>query len=79
MTEIQLAHFSFGGDSLEDSRFYEVAIREARTAADAHAVERAAPTHRRSLAQRLGVPARVRAFAFAGGTSTTVDGCVCAA
>jgi hypothetical protein len=79
MTEIQLTHFSFGGDSVESSRFYEVALREARVATDAHADESPAPSQRRGIAERLGLRARRRGFAFAGVSPARVDACACTA
>jgi hypothetical protein len=79
MTEIQLTHFSFGGDSMESSRFYEVALREARVATDAHAGESAAPSPHRGIVERLGLRARWRTFAFAGGSPASVEACACTA
>ena len=77
MTDIQLVHFSFGGDSREDSRFYAVALREARVATDAHAEETPAP--RRGLLDRLGLALRGRGLALATGGATKTDACACAA
>ena len=77
MTDIQLVHFSFGGDTREDSHFYAVALREARVATDAHAEELPAP--RRGVLDRLGVGLRGRGLALASGGATATDACVCAA
>jgi hypothetical protein len=71
MSEIQLAHFSFGGESPERSRFHEVALRDARAATD-HREIVAEPAPRRSFAMRLRL-------AVAGGTVATTEACNCPA
>ncbi len=75
MSEIQMAHFSFGGESPERSRFHEVALRDARVTTDRHETE-AAPA-RAGLVARLGLGSRLR-VAFAGGQATT-EPCNCPA
>jgi hypothetical protein len=84
MTEIQLAHFSFGGDPVESSRFYDVALREARVATDAHAsdaermeVRTRAP--RITFAARLRLLGRGRRLALATGGDARLDACACTA
>ena len=77
MSEIQLAHFSFGGEAADQSRFHDVAIREARATTDHQAGERATTRHR-SLASRLGLGSRIR-LAFAGGRVATTEACNCPA
>jgi hypothetical protein len=75
MSEIQLAHFAWG-ETPDRSRIHEVAIRDARIAADARAGD--VPVVERSgLLDRLGV-ARLR-YAFAGAPAVTTDPCGCAA
>ena len=76
MSEIQMAHFSFGGESPDRSRFHEVALRDARVATDHH---QAAPTEARgaSLVARFGFGSRLR-VALAGGPATT-EPCNCPA
>ena len=72
MSEIQMAHFSFGGESADRSRFHEVALRDARVATDHR---EAAPADRRpSLASRLGLGSRFR-VAFAGPATTEPCNC----
>jgi hypothetical protein len=68
MSEIQLTHFSFGGESPDRSRIHQIALRDARIAADHH--ETAAGPVRSGLVARLGLISRVR-LAFAGGPRTT--------
>ena len=69
MSEIQMAHFSFGGEAPERSRFHEMALRDARVATDHH--ESAQPASARaSLAARFGLGGRLR-VALAGGPATT--------
>ena len=70
MSEIQMAHFSFGGEPRDRSHFHAVAMREARSTTDRR--EGAA-----EAAPRRTVAARVR-LAFAGPGATT-DACSCPA
>ena len=74
MSEIQMAHFSFGGESRDRSRIHETALRDARVATDHH--ETAAPV-RSGLLDRFGLGTRLR-VAFAGGPATT-EPCNCPA
>jgi hypothetical protein len=74
MSEIQLAHFSWG-ESPSQGRIHDVALRDARIATEARGVDTSAP--RPSLADRLGL-ARFR-LALAGGPAATTDPCGCAA
>ena len=75
MSEIHLAHFTFGGQFVTESRFYEVALREARVATEMNtsAVETAP---RPAIASR---PASATRLAFAGGAAATTDSCSCPA
>lgn len=75
MSEIELAQFSWG-ETPGHSRIHEVAVREARAAADHRAGATGAP-RRRGLLDRVGV-ARIR-LALAGGPAATADACGCAA
>ena len=76
MSEIQMAHFAFGGESPDRSRIHETAMRDARIATDHH--ETAQPSEARSgLVARLGLGSRLR-VAFAGGPATT-EPCNCPA
>ena len=76
MSEIQMAHFSFGGESPDRSRIHEIALREARIATDYHEL---APTNpaRAGFISRLGLGSRLR-VAFSGGPATT-EPCNCPA
>ena len=76
MSEIQMAHFSFGGESPDRSRFHEVALRDARVATDHRDAEQA-PTARYQSAARVGIGSRLR-FAFSGGPAAT-ESCNCPA
>ena len=76
MSEIQMAHFSFGGESPDRSRIHETAMRDARIATDHHEAAPASPA-RSGLASRLGLGSRLR-VAFAGGPATT-EPCNCPA
>ncbi len=76
MTEIQMAHFAFGGESPDRSRFHEVAMRDARATTDRHAAT-PAQAGRTSLVSRLGLGSRLR-VALAGGPATT-EACNCPA
>jgi hypothetical protein len=76
MSEIQMAHFAFGGESPDRSRIHETAMRDARVATDHHAAEQASPD-RTGLVARLGLGSRLR-VAFAGGPATT-EPCNCPA
>jgi hypothetical protein len=71
MNEIQLVHFSFGGESAESSHFHQVAMREARVATD-----RREPAAESS--PRVAFASRLR-LAFAGGTVSTTETCNCPA
>ena len=73
MSEIQMAHFSFGGESPDRSRFHETALRDARVATDHHDVAPAAPA-RSGLVARLGLGSRLR-VAFAGPAMTEPCNC----
>jgi hypothetical protein len=77
MSEIHLAHFTFGGQSVTESRFYEVALREARVATEMNtsAVE---TTPRPAIAARAAFATRLR-LAFAGGAAAATDSCSCPA
>ena len=75
MSEIQMAHYSFGGESPDRSRIHETALRDARVATDHHATP-AAPA-RSGLIAKLGLGSRLR-LAFAGGPATT-EPCNCPA
>jgi hypothetical protein len=72
MSEIQLAHFSFGGETLDRSRIHEVALREARIASE-HRGEPAA-TEREGILSRLGLTRRLR-LSLAGGPATEACSC----
>ena len=76
MSEIQMAHFAFGGESPDRSRIHETSLRDARVATDHHEVAPAAAA-RRGLAARLGLGSRLR-VALAGGPATT-EPCSCPA
>ena len=76
MSEIQMAHFSFGGESPDRSRMHETALRDAQIATDHHEVPAASPA-RSGLVSRLGLGSRLR-VAFAGGAGTT-EPCNCPA
>jgi hypothetical protein len=75
MSEVQMAHFSFGGESPDRSRMHETAMRDARVATDRHEVA-PAPT-RSGLIAKLGLGSRLR-LAFAGAQATT-EPCNCPA
>ena len=75
MSEIQMAHFSFGGESRDRSRIHETALRDARVATDHH--ETAVAPARSGLVAGLGLGSRLR-VAFAGGPATT-EPCNCPA
>lgn len=76
MSEIQMAHYSFGGEAPDRSRFHEVALRDARIVTDHH--ESAPIASRRSgFITRLGIGSRLR-VAFAGGPAPT-EPCNCPA
>ncbi len=79
MSEIQMAHFAFGGESFDRSRIHETALLDARVATDHHEGAEAAPpaTARPGLVARLGLGSRLR-VAFAGGSATT-EACNCPA
>jgi len=76
MSEIQMAHFSFGGESPHRSRFHEVAFREARAATDHGDAPQAMPA-RASRVSRFGFGSRLR-VALAGGPAVT-EPCSCPA
>ena len=76
MSEIQMAHFSFGGESRDRSRIHETALRDARVATDHHEASPAGPA-RSGLVARLGLGSRLR-VAFAGAPATT-EPCNCPA
>ena len=76
MSEIQLAHFAFGGETPERSHFHEVALRDARVTTDRREAPEAAPA-RASLFAGLRLGGRLRA-ALAGGPATT-EPCNCPA
>ena len=71
MSEIQMAHFSFGGEAADRSHFHDVALREARATTDRQPalVE---PAPHRTFAGRFRL-------AFAGGPATTTEACNCPA
>ncbi|HET9853322.1 MAG TPA: hypothetical protein VFP56_12580 [Candidatus Limnocylindrales bacterium] len=71
MSEIQLAHFAFGGERADQSRFHDVALREARATTDRR-VAAAAPATRVTFATRLRA-------ALAGGAVATTEACTCPA
>jgi hypothetical protein len=71
MSEIQMAHFSFGGVAPERSNFHGFAVREARGAA-----HRQEPTVDR--APRPTLASRFR-LAFAGSPASTTEACNCPA
>lgn len=75
MSEVQMAHFSFGGEAPDRSRMHETAMRDARVATDHHEV--ASAPARSSLIAKLGLGSRLR-LAFAGGPATT-EPCNCPA
>ena len=75
MSEIQLVHFSFGGESPDRSRMHETALRDARVATD-HRDAVQAPTGRDATA-RVGLVSRLR-LAFSGGPAVT-EPCNCPA
>jgi hypothetical protein len=70
MSEIQLAHFAFGGERADQSRFHDVALREARATTD-HRDAAVEPT-RPSFATRFRL-------ALAGGAAATPEACTCPA
>lgn len=72
MSEIQMAHFSFSGESADRSRIHDVALRDARVATDHR--EAAVADRRPKLAARLGLGARLR-VAFAGPVPTEPCNC----
>ena len=74
MSEIQLAHFTFGGDDLDRSRMHEVAIREAHISADWR--ETVPSADRPGLLARLGLVRRLRPDS---GVGTVVETCYCPA
>jgi hypothetical protein len=76
MSEVQLAHFSWG-ETPSRSRIHDVAIRDARIATD-HGAPAQAAAPRATLVGRLGAFARVR-LAFAGGAAVSNDACGCPA
>ena len=76
MSEIQMAHFAFGGESPDRSRMHETAMRDARVATDHHQDRQPSPA-RSGLAARLGLGSRHR-FALAGGQAAT-EPCNCPA
>ena len=76
MTDIQLAHLSFGGEGRDRNREHQVALREARIATDHRALEAPAAAPRPGIAQRLGI-GRLR-LAIAGGPAVT-EACNCPA
>jgi hypothetical protein len=76
MSEIQMAHFAFGGESPDRSRMHETAMRDARVATDHHEATAAATASNGRIA-RLGLGSRLR-VAFAGGPATT-EPCNCPA
>lgn len=76
MSAIQMAHFTFGGESPDRSRMHETAMRDARIATDRYESEQPAPA-RTGLAARLGLGSRL-SVAFAGGPATT-EPCNCPA
>jgi len=73
MTEIQLAHFSWGEPATRDLT-HANAIRDARTSGQAPTADQSSP--RLTLAERLSA-GRAR-LAFAGGPATTAE-CSCPA
>jgi hypothetical protein len=73
MTEIHLAHMSWGNDAADDrNRFHETALREARVATEYREVEHAAPARPATFVTRLRL-------AFAGGPAATTEACNCPA
>ena len=74
MSEIQLAHFSWG--ETPGSRIHAVAVHEARVASE-YRRSPAPETTGRGLRERLGLT-RVR-VAFAGGAGLSTDPCNCPA
>ena len=74
MSDPQLIHFTFGGESPDRSRIHEIALRDARIAADHRETS---PPVRSGLLDRLGLKSWFR-FAFAGGPATT-EPCNCPA
>ena len=73
MTDIQLAHLSWGNDAADNrDRFHETALREARVASDYRQVEDVvrAPAASPSFVTRLRL-------AFAGVPSATTEACSC--
>ena len=71
MSEIQLAHFAFGGDRADRSHFHEVALQEARAATDHRGVS-VEPSSRPTFATRFRL-------AFGGRAVATPEACSCAA
>jgi hypothetical protein len=75
MTDIQLAHLSWGNDAANNrDRFHETALREARVASEYRQAEDAvaAPAASARFVTRLRL-------AFAGGSSATTEACNCPA
>ena len=77
MSDIQLAHLSFGGETRDRSRDHQIAIRDARIAADFRGGTAPEAT-RPSFIQRFGLASRVR-LALAGGAVAAPDACNCPA
>ena len=77
MTDIQLAHLSFGGEGRDHNREHLVALREARIASDHHAGTAEARLQP-AFQPRIGLLSRVR-LAFAGGPAVASDACNCPA
>ena len=79
MSEIQMAHLAFGGESFDRSRIHETALRDARVATDHHEGAKEAPpaSGRSGLVAKLGLGSRLR-VAFAGGTAKP-EACNCPA
>ena len=73
MSEIQMVHFAFGGESRDRSRIHETALRDARVATD-HRESAAAQPMRSGLVARLGLGSRLR-VAFAGPATTEPCNC----
>lgn len=80
MTELQLAHLSFGGESRDRNREHLLALREARIANE-HRAGMTTGTHavagRAGIASLPGLASRLR-NALAGGPALTDERACCA-
>jgi hypothetical protein len=74
MSEIQLVHLSFGGESRDRSRIHETAMRDARFATEHHEGS-STPPARPSLRARLGLGSRLRVVLASGPETTAACSC----